>query len=98
SELFDGLGLVRTEELLLAAGYYGLDDLYFTTMIDYGFSKTLDEAMRNWGKENVLEDVVRVIRINRPFVLHARFHGTERDGHGHHHTAGMVVEEAFRVA
>ncbi|MGI9176008.1 MAG: PIG-L family deacetylase [Rhodothermales bacterium] len=98
SELFDALGLVRTEELLLAGSYYGLDDLYFTPLIDYGFSKTLDEALRNWGRENVLREVVRVIRINRPLVVLSRFHGSERDGHGHHQTAGVISQEAFRVA
>src|SRR6266704_47831 len=35
SELFDGLGLIRTEELLVAGRYYGLDRQYFTTVIDY---------------------------------------------------------------
>ena len=98
SELFDALGLVRTEELLLAGAYYGLDDLYFTPLIDYGFSKTLDEALRNWGRENVLREVVRVIRINRPLVVLSRFHGSERDGHGHHQTAGVISQEAFRAA
>lgn len=98
SELFDALGLVRTEELLTAGAYYGLDDLYFTTMIDYGFSKNLEEAYRNWGHENVLRDVVRVIRRNRPFVVVARFHGSERDGHGHHQAAGRITQEAVRLS
>ncbi len=98
SELFEGLGLIRTEELLVADRYYGLDDQYFTTMIDYGFSKSLDEALDQWGRENVLRDVVRVIRINRPLALIARFHGSERDGHGNHQTAGVITQEAFEAA
>ena len=97
-ELFDALGLVRTEELLLAGAYYGLDDLYFTALVDYGFSKTLGEAFRNWGREEVLREVVRVIRINRPLVVLARFHGSERDGHGHHQAAGVIAQEAFDAA
>ena len=98
SELFDGLGLVRTEELLVSDRYYGLDDQYFTTLIDYGYSKNLDEALRQWGRENVLRDVVRVIRINRPLVLISRFYGGPRDGHGNHETAGAVTQEAFDAA
>ena len=97
-ELFDGVGLIRTEELLVSNRYYGLDDQYFTTLIDYGYSKNLDEALRQWGKENVLRDVVRVIRINRPLVLVARFYGGTRDGHGNHQTAGVVTQEAFELA
>jgi LmbE family N-acetylglucosaminyl deacetylase len=97
-ELFDALGLIRTEELLLADRYYGVDAQYFTTAIDYGFSKRLDEALEKWGRENVLRDMVRVIRRERPFVLVARFQGNERDGHGNHQAAGLLTQEAYRVA
>lgn len=98
SELFEGLGLIRTEELLIADRYYGVDDQYFTTVIDYGYSKRLDEAIAKWGKENVQRDVVRAIRLNRPFVLISRFQGTTRDGHGQHQAAGLVTREAFKLA
>ena len=60
SELFDAVGLIRTEELLTAGRYYGLDRQYFTTMIDYGFSKRLEETLAKWGRENVLRDLVRI--------------------------------------
>ena len=97
-ELFDGLGLIRTEELLLADRYYGVDDQYFTNVVDYGFSKRLDEALEKWGRENVLREVVRVVRIDRPLVLISRFQGNARDGHGNHQAAGLVTPEAFRAA
>src|ERR1700753_1582522 len=48
ADLWDALGLVRTEELLQAGRYYGIDGQYFTTMADYGFSKSLDEALQKW--------------------------------------------------
>jgi LmbE family N-acetylglucosaminyl deacetylase len=98
SELFDGLGLIRTEELIVSDRYYGVDNQYFTTVLDYGFSKRLDEAYEKWGKENVLRDVVRVIRMDRPLVLISRFQGNQRDGHGNHQTAGIVTVEAFKLA
>jgi LmbE family N-acetylglucosaminyl deacetylase len=98
SELFDGLGLVRTEELLRADQYYGVDQQYFTTVIDYGFSKRLEETLVKWGRENVLRDVVRVIRKERPLVLIARFQGNDRDGHGNHQAAGLITQDAYRVA
>ncbi len=98
SELFDGLGLIRTEELLVSDRYYGLDDQYFTSLIDYGYSKNLSEALRQWGRENVLRDVVRVIRINRPLVLVSRFYGDSRDGHGNHEASGAVTQEAYAAA
>ena len=97
-ELFDPLGLIRTEELLRADQYYGVDAQYFTTVIDYGFSKRLEEALVKWGRENVLRDVVRVIRMERPLVVIARFQGNDRDGHGNHQTAGLITQEAYKVA
>lgn len=97
-ELFDALGLIRTEELLLADQYYGVDAQYFTTAADYGFSKHLDEALEKWGKEAVLRDVVRIIRMERPFVLISRFQGNERDGHGNHSAAGVITQDAFKAA
>ena len=48
-QLFDGLGLIRTEELRVADRYYGVDEQYFTTVVDYGFSKRLEEAFEKWG-------------------------------------------------
>lgn len=97
-ELFDQLGLLRTEEFLLAAAYYGLDDLYFTKLADYGYSKRVEEAYRKWGKENVLREMVRVIRINRPLVIISRFHGSARDGHGNHQAAGELTPLAWQMA
>jgi LmbE family N-acetylglucosaminyl deacetylase len=98
SELFDALGLIRTEELLRADQYYGVDAQYFTSVVDYGFSKRLEEALVKWGRENVLRDVVRVVRTERPLVLVARFQGNERDGHGNHQTAGLITQEAYKAA
>ena len=97
-ESFDQLALLRTEEFLLAASYYGLDDLYFTNLVDYGFSKRVGEAYEKWGQQNVLAEMVRVIRINRPLVIISRFHGTSRDGHGNHQAAGEISPEAYKLA
>src|SRR5215471_7787894 len=97
-ELFDAVGLIRTEELLMAGRYYGLDRQYFTTMIDYGFSKRLEETLGKWGRDNVLRDVVRIIRMDRPLVLISRFQGNPRDGHGNHEAAGLITQLAYRAA
>ena len=97
-ELFDGLGLIRTEELAVAGRFYGLDRQYFTSVADYGYSKRLDEALQKWGKDYVLGEVVRVIRMDRPLVLISRFQGNPRDGHGNHEAAGLITREAFTAA
>ncbi len=98
SQLFDGLGLIRTEELRVSDRYYGVDEQYFTTVVDYGFSKRLEEAFEKWGKDQVMRDVVRIIRISRPWVLLSRFQGNQRDGHGNHQTAGLITQLAFQAA
>ncbi|MEW6323007.1 MAG: PIG-L family deacetylase [Acidobacteriota bacterium] len=98
SELFDALGLIRTEELSLANRYYGVDQQYFTTVVDYGFSKRLEEAFDKWGRDAVLRDLVRIIRVERPWVLISRFQGAARDGHGNHQAAGLLTRMAFEAA
>ena len=65
---FDALGLVRTMELLTADRYYGADQ-YWTSVIDYGFSKTKAESIGKWTHDRVLADVVRVVRMVRPLSL-----------------------------
>jgi LmbE family N-acetylglucosaminyl deacetylase len=97
-ELFDALGLIRTEELLAADRFYSVDHQYFGTVVDYGFSKRLDETLEKWGRQHVLRDMVGAIRTDRPLVLIARFQGNERDGHGNHSAAGLITREAFRAA
>jgi LmbE family N-acetylglucosaminyl deacetylase len=98
SELFVGLGLIRTEELREAGRYYGIDRQYFTTMIDYGFSKRLEETIERWGRDPLLRDMVRVIRTERPLVLISRFQGNLRDGHGNHQAAGLYTQLAYKAA
>jgi LmbE family N-acetylglucosaminyl deacetylase len=97
-QLFDALGLIRTDELLMADKFYGVDEQFFSTMIDYGFSKRLDETMGKWGLENAFRDVVRVIRMTRPWIVISRFQGNARDGHGNHSAAGLLLQQAAEAA
>ena len=96
-ELFDALGIVRTEEHLAAVGYYGID-LFFSSAVDFGYSKRLDETLEKWDYQMLLEDMVRLIRYYRPDVIISRFQGNRRDGHGHHQASGVVTLEAFNAA
>ena len=96
-ELFDALGIVRTEEHLAAVRYYGID-LFFSSAVDFGYSKRLDETLEKWDYQMLLEDMVRLIRVYRPDVIISRFQGNRQDGHGHHQASGVVTLEAFRAA
>jgi LmbE family N-acetylglucosaminyl deacetylase len=97
SDMYDDMGLLRTQELLQADRYYGVDQ-YWGTVIDYGFSKTREEAIEKWGYERVLSDVVRVVRMTRPLVLTSSFVGAPTDGHGNHQVAGQMAQDAFLAA
>jgi LmbE family N-acetylglucosaminyl deacetylase len=98
SNLSDVLGVLRTEELLAADQYYGVQER-FSHVADFGFSKSPDETFAKWGGHDAaLGDMVRVIRTFRPDVLVARFSGTDRDGHGHHQASSILTKEAFRAA
>jgi LmbE family N-acetylglucosaminyl deacetylase len=98
SELFDALGLIRTDELARAGQYYGLDEQYFTQVADYGFSKRLEEAMTEWDRQQLLGDMVRAIRRFRPLVVVSRWQGSGRDGHGQHQAAGALTPLAVAAA
>ncbi len=96
-DLYDALGLVRTEELLTSDRYYGVEQ-YWGTVIDYGFSKTREEALEKWGYERVLSDVVRVVRMTRPLVITSVFIGAATDGHGNHQVSGQMAQEVYLAA
>ncbi len=93
----DALGLIRTQELLSADRYFGTDQM-FGTEIDFGFSKTREEALAQWTHDRVLYDAVRAVRLYRPLVITSVFTGNPTDGHGHHQVAGQMAQEVFDAA
>jgi LmbE family N-acetylglucosaminyl deacetylase len=96
-DMYDSLGLTRTEELLAADRYLGVEQ-FFTRAVDYGFSKTREEALEKWDHERVLSDAVRVVRMVRPLVITSVFIGAPTDGHGNHQVAGQMAQEVFVAA
>ncbi|RZU41950.1 PIG-L family deacetylase [Edaphobacter modestus] len=96
-DYWDQLGTLRTQELLAAGNYYGVHQ-YWTRVADFGFSKTIEEALKTWGEDRVLYDVVRAIRIQRPLVVTSVFVGNVSDGHGHHQVAGYMAQRVYAMA
>ncbi len=96
-ELQEGLGLIRSGELLAARRLDGARQ-FFTRAYDYGFSKSADEAFSHWPRDSLLADVVGVIRHFRPDVIVSVFSGTPSDGHGQHQAAGILAREGFEAA
>jgi LmbE family N-acetylglucosaminyl deacetylase len=91
------LGLIRTQELLAARRMDGAEQ-FFTRAVDFGFSKTAEESFLLWDKEQVLSDVVYIIRKFQPDVIITRFPPDARAGHGHHAGSAILAREAFDAA
>jgi hypothetical protein len=96
TELFDALGILRTEELLTAHRFDGAEQ-YFTRAVDFGYSFSQQETLEKWGHQEILGDFVRHIRMLRPDVIVTM----SPDGMGggqHHQTSAVLATEAFRAA
>ncbi len=96
-ELGDALGIIRTQELMEARRIDG-GEQFFTRAVDFGYSKNAAESFEKWGKQEVLSDVVRVIRTFRPDVIITRFAPDRSAGHGHHEASAILAHEAFDLA
>ncbi len=97
ADTYDALGIIRTNELLNADQYYAAKQLWGTE-VDFGFSKTQEEAFQKWGHERVLYDAVLAVRRERPQVIVSTFIGGITDGHGQHQVSGEIAQEVFKAA
>jgi LmbE family N-acetylglucosaminyl deacetylase len=95
-ELGEQLGVIRTQELLAARRTDG-GRQFFSRAIDFGFSKDYRETLGMWDRQQVLADVVRVIRTFRPDVLIVRFPPEPSGTHGHHTASAVLAVEAFKL-
>jgi LmbE family N-acetylglucosaminyl deacetylase len=96
-ELGEELGVIRTQELLAARRVDG-GRQFFTRAIDFGYSKDYRETLRIWDRQQVLSDIVRVIREFRPDVIITRFSPEPGRTHGHHTASAVLALEAFKIA
>ncbi|MHA6249386.1 PIG-L family deacetylase [Pontibacter sp. CAU 1760] len=96
-EIREGLGIIRTQELLQARRTDG-GRQFFTRANDFGYSKNPEETFTIWDKEQVLADMVYVVRKFRPDVMITRFPPDARAGHGHHSGSAILAAEAFEAA
>jgi len=94
-ELYNELAVIRTREMKAATDVEGAE-LHFLNLPEFGYSKSLEEAYKIWGKENALRRMVHVIRLTRPDVIITN-HGPT-GGHGHHQATGDILQEAFFAA
>jgi len=95
-ELFQSLGVLRTEELLAVHRFDGAEQ-FFTRAVDFGFSFSVEESIEKWGHDEIVGDYVRHIRTLRPDVIAGFLCGGEGGGQ-HHQASTRLTIEAFRAA
>ena len=95
-ELFRDMAVLRTSELLAAHRLDGAEQ-YFTRAIDYGYSFDPQEVIRKWGRQEIVGDLVRLIRTFRPDVL-LTMNIQGRGGDRAHEATTLLTREAYRVA
>jgi LmbE family N-acetylglucosaminyl deacetylase len=95
-ELYDPLAVLRTEELE-AMHRFDATEQYFTRAIDFGYSFSIEETLEKWGRDEIISDYVRLIRMTRPDVV-IGMNPLGTAGGLHHQTSGLLSREAFKAA
>ena len=96
-ELQELLGVIRTQELIEARKVDG-GEQFFSRANDFGYSKIPNETLKIWNKDQVLEDMVYIIRKFQPDVIITRFdYRTPGTTHGHHTSSALLSKEAFSI-
>src|SRR5215212_5089149 len=96
TEIFDALAVLRTEELG-AMHRFDNTEQYFTRAVDFGYSFSIEETLEKWGRDEIISDYVRLIRMTRPDVV-VGMNPTGTAGGLHHQTSGLLSREAFKAA
>lgn len=93
----EALGIYRTWESLASRVLDGGESLY-GPFFDFGYSKNAEESLNKWGHEEMVRQIVRVIRMVQPQIVVSRWKGISDDFHGHHQAVGKSTYEAFDAA
>ena len=95
-EIFEALGILRTEELAALHRFDGAEQ-YFTRAVDFGFSFSMDETFEKWGRDEITSDFVHLIRMIRPDVITAM--SPNATGGGLHHASSSIISrDAYKFA
>ncbi|WP_309228265.1 NEW3 domain-containing protein [Virgibacillus saliphilus] len=102
NELGNGLGIIRSNEMIEAAKIngvtaYHLSETTSDPIYDFGFSKSPEETLEEWGEELTYERFIRFIRTYKPDIVMPSFRNVESQ-HGHHRTLTILSERAFEDA
>ena len=71
---------------------------YFTRAVDFGYSFSIEETFEKWGRDEILGDYVRLIRMIRPDVIVAHEPDGRRAAASTTRPRRMLSREAFKAA
>lgn len=92
------LGAAREMELRHALAQLGVENVWFLGGRDTPTQDVL-QSLANWHHGAALEDVVRIVRLTRPYVILTWLPGFFMgENHGDHQASGVVATEAFDLA
>ena len=97
THLKDNLGVIRTQELIEARKIDG-GKQFFSSALDFGYSKEPVETLNFWNEEKILSDFVWIIRKFRPDIIITRFNQTPYITHGHHTASSILANKAFNLS
>ncbi|NUM71583.1 MAG: PIG-L family deacetylase [Ignavibacteriaceae bacterium] len=96
-EKWEEIGVIRTRELLEARKIDGAVQ-FFTSAVDFGYSKSVDETLTYWNEQELLKDMVYIIRYLKPDLIITRFPPSNAETHGHHLTSAALAVKAFNLS
>lgn len=101
-ELGNALGIIRSNELIEASKVTGVEVFHLSQttsdpIYDFGFSKSPDETLENWGRELTYKRFIHRIRTNKPDILFTSFLDVDTQ-HGNHRAINQLTRKAFEDA
>ncbi len=95
-ELRQAIGILRSEELLAVHRLDGVEQ-FFGSVIDFGYSFSVEETYEAWGHDETVADIVRILRAFRPDVV-VTLVPIGAGGGQHHQASARLATEAFFAA
>jgi LmbE family N-acetylglucosaminyl deacetylase len=94
-ETGDALERIRTLETEAGCALAGADAWYLNR-VDGGYRRSAEETFAEWGRQETLRELVRLLRAIRPDAVMTTHHGEE--GHGHDLALIEVLPKAVELA
>jgi len=94
----NSLGAVREVELRHSLTMLGIQNVWFLDGRDTPSQDVL-RSLSNWHHGTCLEELIRIVRLTRPYIIITWLPGFFiGENHGDHQAAGVVATEAFDLA